>query len=220
MESSFDKTTGKFSPNIRDFSIKLLKRFEFISFFRMCFSQTVTLNCWMLFWKCCQKVFEKQGVLHVHRPRSKRGKLFFHKIYCYLKCFSGHLDCSYDNPTINLMNKNRKVLLWNWQSMKSTITFQNNVSSPKFGQKHFSWTHGKQLLQPCELPSSKLWKFVTQCPQNVAREQITLENCFSPKSYSTVRMLLWQNCRKLSTKGLRFSNKVPEKVLIFLDVFE
>ena len=148
-------------------------------------------------------------------PEVKEENFFYHKIYCYLKWFSGHLDCSYDNPTINLMNKNRKVLLWMRQSMKSTISFQNNVSSSKFGQKHFSWTRGKQLLQPCKLTSSKFWKFVTQCPQNVTKEKITLENCFSPKSYSTVRMLLWQNCRKLSTKVLQFSNKVPEKVLIF-----
>ena len=179
-------------------------------FFTNCYSEL--LNAFL---KELAKFSRNNGYLLFNVGELKEENFFSSYNLLLPKMFLWDLDCSYDNPAINLMNKNRKVLLWIRQSMKSTITFQNKVSSSKFGQKHFSWTRGKQLLQPCDLTSSKFWKFVTQCPQNVTKEKITLENCFSPQSYSTVRMLLWQSWRKLSTKGLRFSNKIPGKVLIF-----
>ena len=106
----------------------------------------------------------------------------------HLKCSSGHVECSSDNPAENVFTKNPETFC-----SKSKNNY-NLLKNYIFFLKTFFWTRRMQFRHPCQFFlvffRKKSWVF------------------FSEKTWFFQNRLRWQICCRVRIKGILFNENV------------
>ena len=119
-----------------------------------------------------------------------RLRIFFET----LKCSSGHVDCSFDNPAENFFLQNPKIVRsmsqkksWNYYVFQKTV----------FCSKMFFRTLSMQFWQLCQ-------KFFAHSPKIFRKSKFFSKNIFFLKMFLWIRRMdFWQPYRKFFVKILK-----------------